>query len=200
MPSSILSQLIYISSNGICYNGHMIKQLSTKLIHKTPFITVREDEVEFANQHGGSFTVVERIPFIVVAAFTGSSFVMVKQYRYAVQHDSLEFVAGAHHDDPHMDPVELAKAELQEETGYIAKTLTPLGTFYPSPAAINSTFYAFLATDLEQSTQKLDTTEADLEVVEISVKKFERMLIEGKITDSPTVTTYAMLKVKKLVQ
>lgn len=177
----------------------MIKQLSTKVIYKTPYMTVREDEVEFDNHHKAVFSTVERLPFVTVVPFTGKSFIMVEQYRYATQHSSLEFTAGAHQDDPNMDPLELAKAELEEETGYTAKTFTPLGMFYPSPSAIKNHFYAFLATDLEKSQQNLDITEADLKIVEISVEKFEKLLLAGEITDAPTVIAYAMLKLRKLI-
>jgi ADP-ribose pyrophosphatase len=74
---------------------------------------------------------------------------LVKQNRHAVGADLLEIPAGKL-DVPGEDPVECARRELREETGYVAGTLESLGAFYSSPGFTDERYYLYLATELEQ--------------------------------------------------
>ena len=74
---------------------------------------------------------------------------LVRQNRHAVGGDLLEIPAGKL-DVPGEDPLECARRELREETGYEAGGFESLGSFYTSPGFTDERFYLYLATGLHQ--------------------------------------------------
>jgi ADP-ribose pyrophosphatase len=84
-----------------------------------------------------------------VVPLKGGAVLLVKQNRHAVGADLLEIPAGKL-DVPGEDPVECARRELREETGYVAGTLESLGVFYSSPGFTDERYHLYLATELEQ--------------------------------------------------
>ncbi|WZU01778.1 NUDIX hydrolase [Erysipelothrix sp. D19-032] len=56
-------------------------------------------------------------------------------------------------------PLNVAKRELQEEIGYRAQTIVPLGIMHPTPAYLTEALALFYATDLEFVGQNLDEGE-----------------------------------------
>jgi 8-oxo-dGTP pyrophosphatase MutT (NUDIX family) len=177
----------------------MIKQLSTKTVYKNPWMTVREDQVEFSNGHQGIYGVVEKDHFALIVPFDGRHFHLVKQYRYSTGVDSIEFPQGKHEDATAMSPIDLANAELEEEIGLRTKKIEEIGFFYEAPGYSNQGFHLFLATDLYEGQAKPDMTESDLVHVTMTVEEFEQAIIKGEITDAPTISAYGLLKVKKVI-
>ena len=177
----------------------MIKQISTKIVYQNQWMKVREDEVEFPNGHKGIYGVVEKDHFSLIAPFDGKNLHLVKQYRYPTGEFSLEFPQGKHETHSSISPVDLATAELEEEIGLKTKSIVQVGFLYEAPGYSNQGFNVFLATDLYEGESKPDITETDLEHVEMTLQEFEQSVMRGEITDSPTVSAYGLLKVKKLI-
>lgn len=177
----------------------MIKQLATKIVYKNPWMKVREDDVKFPNGHTGIYGVVEKDHFVLIVPFDGEFFHLVKQFRYATNEYSLEFPQGKHEDNPDIDPLALANAELGEEIGMRARKMDKLGFFYEAPGYSNQGFYLFLATDLSEVEKNPDVTEADLTAHKMSVEEFEHAVLSGEITDAPTISAYGLLKIKKII-
>lgn len=176
----------------------MIKQLATKVVYKNPWMTVNEDHVEFPNGHKGIYGVVHKSDFALIIPFDGTNYHLVKQYRYATQEDSIEFPQGKHEGNPQSDPLELAKAELLEETGFEAKSMVHLGFFHEASGYSDQGFHIYLATDLTQKENNLDVTEVGLEKLTMTKKEFEQAVIRGEITDAPTISAYGLLQMKGL--
>ena len=83
----------------------------------------------------------------------GSDVLLVEQYRVPLGQNCLELPAGLIGDDDggeDEDPLEAAKRELEEETGYRANSWRNLGEYFSSPGMISEGFTLLLATDLEQ--------------------------------------------------
>lgn len=88
--------------------------------------------------------------------------VLIRQYRHGVCEALWEVPGGVIEDDE--DPLEGARRELLEETGYTASTIVPTGKLYPNPALQTNALYCFVALDVEKvSEQNLDLGE-DIEV------------------------------------
>lgn len=177
----------------------MIKQLSTKMVYKNPWMRVNEDEVELSNGHTGIYGVVDKSDFALIIPFDGINFHLVKQYRYPTKQDSIEFPQGKHENNSESDPLELAKAELLEETGLEAKSMTHIGFFHEAPGYSNQGFHIYLATDLTQKENKLDVTEAGLERLTMTKDEFEQAVLNGEVTDAPTISAYGLLQMKKVL-
>ena len=97
--------------------------------------------------------------FVTIVAITkGKEVVLIKQYRHGAQKILLEFPGGGVHQDE--TPMEAAKRELLEETGYTSDTFVQIGIVSPNPASHNNHAISFLALDAEKvNEQNLDDTE-----------------------------------------
>jgi len=120
--------------------------------------------------------------------------ILVKQHRFPHGY-VLEIPAGTM--EKRENPIKCAFRELEEETGYKAKKMTPLITYYPSIGYNTEVIHCFLASGLKKIAElKLDEDEI-LSVVKIDLKKLLGMIKNGKIQDSKTicaVLTYASKK------
>jgi ADP-ribose pyrophosphatase len=123
----------------------------------------RIDKCELSNGNLLDATILEFHSWANVVALTkNGEVVLVKQYRHGVCEASLEFPGGVVEDDE--DPIEGAKRELLEETGYSASILIQVGQLYPNPALQTNTLHCFLTLDAEKvGEQNLDAGE-DIEV------------------------------------
>lgn len=109
--------------------------------------------------------------------------VMVNQYRFP--HGSvLEIPAGTL--ERGEGPIECARRELQEETGYAAKSIKPLLSFYPSIGYNTEIIHCFVATGLTPTKNNLDEDEI-LSVETYTLGDILSMIYNGKIKDSKTI-------------
>jgi len=174
----------------------MINKLNSKIVYKNKWISVTEDEVEFANGHRGIYSVVHKPACGLAIPYQNGKFTLVRLYRYPTQRFGWEFPMGAHEEDPQMEPEVIVKAELKEETGLVAGKCEFLGKLYFANGFATQPFYSYLMTHLTQQSNELEITE-ELEVKEFSFKEIEGLIDSGEIVDGPTVSALYLLKMKK---
>ncbi|QLH07743.1 NUDIX hydrolase [Nitrosopumilus ureiphilus] len=120
--------------------------------------------------------------------------ILVKQHRFPHGY-ILEIPAGTL--EKREESVKCAFRELEEETGYRAKKMIPLITYYPSIGYNTEVIHCFIASGLKKIADlKLDDDEI-LSVVKMDLKKLLKLIKTGKIQDSKTicaVLTYAAKK------
>jgi len=120
--------------------------------------------------------------------------ILVKQHRFPHGY-VLEIPAGTL--EKKEEPIKCAFRELEEETGYRAKKMTHLITYYPSIGYNAEVIHCFVASGLKKiSDLKLDEDEI-LSVVKIDFKKVLSMIKTGKIQDSKTICAILTYAVKK---
>ena len=104
---------------------------------------VREGKWEYVRRTRGISAAV------ILAETDDGEIVLVEQYRIPIGRRCLELPAGLIGDDYHDDNVEKAAArELEEETGYRASRIQPLGEYYSSPGMVAESFTLVRATGL----------------------------------------------------
>jgi 8-oxo-dGTP pyrophosphatase MutT (NUDIX family) len=104
--------------------------------------------------------------------------VLIRQYRHGVRDVMWEIPGGVVEDDE--DPLEGAKRELLEETGYTSSNIIPLGKFHPNPAIQTNTMYCYLALDAEKvGEQHLDGME-EIEVHLVPLDELIPMIQRGE--------------------
>jgi ADP-ribose pyrophosphatase len=134
----------------------------------------------------GKYEIVEHAGgAAVVAVHTDGSVLLVRQHRPAVGKSLLELPAGLV--DPGEQPIDCARRELEEETGYTAQRLEPLVSFYSSPGFSTELLHVFVARGLRECLPKLDEEE-DIEVVRLPLERAIEQVTSGEISDAKTVT------------
>lgn len=131
----------------------------------------------------------------VVAITEKNEIIMERQYRYPFDEVIWEIPAGKL-DKNETDPLQAAKRELKEETGYTAENYRFIGEYYGSPAILRERIYMYLATGLKEGEQKLDEDEF-LDVVKLPLEEVVKMIAENQIPDGKTQA--AVLKAKLLL-
>ena len=110
--------------------------------------------------------------------------VMVRQYRYALDMETLEIPAGKV--DPGEDAEGCARRELMEETGYRAETLVRLYTYAPAIGYSNERIHIFSAPDVVRRSEKTDEREiSSIEI--IPLETLGTMIRKGEILDGKTL-------------
>ena len=120
----------------------------------------------------------------IVPAFQTDRIILIKQYRHAVGDFIWEIPAGTL--DANETPLECAKRELKEETGFSSDMWHELGKITPLPAYSDECIHIFIAANLVKSEQNLDKDEI-LEVHEIKVPDALQMIYRGDIKDAKTI-------------
>ena len=112
---------------------------------------------------------------------------MIRNIRHAIGRELWELPAGTL-DVPGEPPEQAASRELEEETGYRARRLTPLCEFYSSPGILTELLRAYVATDLTKTRQNLDAGE-EIEVEKVPLVEALAMIRNGRIVDGKTIVT-----------
>lgn len=172
-----------------------IRQLSSRVVYTNLWMTVREDEIERDNGTRGIYGVVEKCDSAIVLAIDRPWIYLVEQYRYPIGAKSLEFPQGSLETN-NVDPSEIARKELQAETGLVAEKLECLGEIHIACGYTNQKTYAFLATGLSQSVGQRDVEEHDLAVRKVSLDEMEQLLRDNVIKDAQTMAAWALYQTR----
>jgi ADP-ribose pyrophosphatase len=119
----------------------------------------------------------------VVALTREGEALLVRQFRFGVEADTLEIPGGMV--DKGEAPEAAAARELEEETGFSASELVSLGTVHPNPALQSNRCHTFLALGCEKvkHPREKDAGE-DIEVVLVPASRLQGMVRDGTITHS----------------
>lgn len=174
-----------------------IKTISTREVYRNPWTSVREDVIERANGNRGIYGVVDKDPACIVIPLEttaeGEFLYLIEQFRYTVMARHLEFPQGGW-ETADVDPEELARGELREETGLTAGKMTHLTDFQIAYGVMNQRQSCFLAEDLKMGDYDRDPEEHDLVVHRVSLERFENMVLDGTIVDNCSVAAWGIYK------
>lgn len=158
------------------------KVLASEYINREPWFTVRREKVQLPN--GSiipSYYVMEYPSWINVIAITKNGrMIMERQYRHGFGQVNYELCAGVV-DPTDATPLEAAKRELLEETGYGNGNWEQLMVINVNPGTHTNLTYCFLATDVEKVTERhLEPTE-DIAVDLLSPEEVRDLLERDQI-------------------
>jgi ADP-ribose pyrophosphatase len=109
---------------------------------------------------------------------------LIRNYRIAVGETLWELPAGTlEHGE---DPLECARRELTEETGYRAGKLEKMCDFFVSPGILHERMHLFLATDLQAGASALESGE-EIQTQVVSLNDTLRMIESGEIHDAKSL-------------
>ena len=161
------------------------KTIDSKYVYQGNVIDVKYDNVEIADGSKSVRIVVEHPGgVVIVAQKTPDTILMVKQFRYPIKQTVLELPAGKL--EKGEIPFPAAQRELEEETGYRAKTWKELGYINTTPGFCDEKLYLYHATDLEFVGEHPDDGEI-IEAYEFKTGEVFEKIKNGEINDSKTI-------------
>ena len=124
---------------------------------------------------------------VMMAVDDHKRILLVRQFRLPARQNLWELPAGRL--DEGETPLQAAKRELVEETGYRAKKWKKLVMFYPSPGYVAEKMTIFLATDLTAG-EATPMEDERIQVRWFTAKEIEAGIDSGKIIDAKTMIGY----------
>jgi ADP-ribose pyrophosphatase len=176
-----------------------IKTTASRIVYENRWMRVREDAIERQDGSSGIYGVVEKADFAVIVPLDNGAIHLVEQYRYPVQGRYWELPQGSWENAPGTDPLELARAELREETGLTAGTMTHVGHLFECYGYSTQGYHIYLAQGLQAGEAQRERTEQDMVSRAFSVEEVMAMVTEGVIKDSATVAALGLLRLKGLL-
>ncbi len=122
--------------------------------------------------------------------------IFVRQHRYPVAEDTLEIPAGKLN-GPGDDLLTRVKAELKEETGYTARKIKPLLSFWPTPAFSNEVLHVYTAEGLTPGECCPDEDEF-LRTETLTFARAWSLVKKGRVRDAKTLLALQAWKIKLL--
>jgi ADP-ribose pyrophosphatase len=171
----------------------MWEALESQVLHEGKLTSVRRDVVAGPRGSKPEQVILFGPPISLAVPFLPDGrVVLVKQFRYAWGRLSWECPAG--HAEPGESPLECARRELAEETGYRAAKLELLYELYPS-AKVSARYSIFRASELTAGETHFDADE-ELEIKAFATEEIRDFLRRGEIVHGPSVTALLLAGVK----
>lgn len=169
------------------------RKISSERVFDGALLRVNKDIVKLPNgrqasrewiMHPGAAAVIPVLP--------NGDIILVRQYRYPIQQVTWEIPAGKL-DQPDEDPLECARRELKEETGYEADIMVKLLTIATTVGFSNERIHIYAAKELTAGQQCPDEDEF-INTAAVPMKKALGMIADGTIYDAKSVTAILLLK------
>ncbi len=158
-------------SSQVAYNGRFLKVIRDTIKSDDGQTLVREYV-----QHPGAS--------LVVPLLESGNLITIRQYRYPLRREFIEFPAGKI--DPGETPEQTALRELEEEIGFRAGRLEKLTEIHPCIGYADEVIHIYLAQDLEKTAQKMDSDEK-IELLEINPAELKNLLFTQQMTDAKSM-------------
>jgi len=160
------------------------KLLNRKVFYSGRIVGLHVDEIEIQ----GSKTIREVVSHpggvVVLAEVEDGRIPFVRQYRYPIGKDLLELPAGKI--DRGEDPSLGAARELEEETGFRARRLDLVCTFYSSPGYCDELLYLYYTDDVCQTETNYEYDE-EIVLEYYTLSQAIALTLEGEIQDGKTI-------------
>lgn len=168
-----------------------LKTLSTKSLHKNPYWEYKLDSYTLPDGEAGEYSYVHSHGSVmVVPVDKDGRVVLVKQFRYLWQRESIEFPGGGVKAGGF---AQTANDELAEEAGVAASNLELVGEYDPYNGVTDEISKVYFATGLREVEKEKDPSE-EFEVIKLTVQEFQDIVDKGEIWDGMTLAAWSLAK------
>jgi ADP-ribose pyrophosphatase len=158
-------------------------------VFKTPYFSVSKNHFSDSEGYQDDFYRFNFTDWVNIVPETASGeLVMIRIFRFGIEDYCLEFPGGQV--EKGADPLEAAKSELFEETGYIAEEFRGTAWAYPNPAIQGNKCFFYHATMLEKKAEQNLEQAEDITVVYVHKNEIPSLIKQNKITPGLSVLSY----------
>jgi len=170
-----------------------IKKVSSEVVNKNPWWEYKRDKIIRPDGSSGEYFYTETPGnVIIIPLLDDGRLVLVRQYRYLNEKNSLEFPGGGISKDE--SPIVAAKRELLEESGYQTENLIKIGMFEPCVGVVKDLSHIFIANELTMVQEPKSDEFEKTEVILRRVDEFENMIKNGEIWNGQILAAWAMAR------
>ncbi|MGM0458664.1 MAG: NUDIX hydrolase [Bacteroidota bacterium] len=164
-----------------------------KKVYETPIFSLNQKKViPDGGSQPANFYVLNAPEWINVIALTGNNeVVLVEQYRHGIDETTLEIPGGMV--DAGEDPLEAARRELSEETGYATDQWEKLGETSSNPAILSNYTHLYLAKNCKRTSEQATDGHEDIDVHVMPLKRFMELVDDGTVHHAIVVAAVARL-------
>lgn len=163
-----------------------------RIVYKDRWVRVSIADVVLPDGSSYEYTTLRRLPGAGVVALNDEDEILVqREYRYPL--DAVIYQVPGGLVDPGEAPLETAKRELREETGYEAGIWEQLGVVQDNPGLMDGASTLFLARDLRRVTDPNRDRAEFLSVEWRSLDWLREQIAVGAIEDRVLLSAYAFL-------
>lgn len=171
-------------------------RLGGEVVYNGNILKVRRDVVQIPGGQTAVREVVEHRGSVAILALTDEDHVLLeRQFRYVFGDEMLEIPAGKL-EEGDLDPLDCAKRELREETGYSAARWDPLGAVRLAPGCLGEVIHLFLAQGLTPGQTSFDEDER-IELLTVSISELEAKIRTGEVVDAKTMAALLRWKLQQ---
>jgi ADP-ribose pyrophosphatase len=164
---------------------------------KTVYIDLYQDKVRTPKANIITYTKYHASDVVIVVPFLGRGrLLMIRQFRYPIGKVLLEFPAD--HVDRGEDPLDTARRELDEETGYGAKKVEYVYSYHPSVSRTRQSVHVFRATGLARSSATKHDSGEQISMEKVTIKQLRQLIAKGKVENAGTLIAYLLCCAMKI--
>lgn len=170
------------------------KRIKREPIHQGRIVNFYCDTMELPTGKTAEWDFIEhKGAAAIVPVDQDGKIIMVRQYRNAIEKNTLEIPAGGLNSGEDMKTC--ATRELEEETGYRSNHVEHLIDLYTTVAFCNEKIGIYYTKDLIQSEQNLDEDEY-VTIERYTLEELVQFIFDGVIEDAKTISAILAYKTK----
>lgn len=165
--------------------------LKDKKVFETPIFNLHKKKcAPEKGEKAGDFYVLHAPEWINVIPVTEEhKIILVEQYRHGIDEPTLEIPGGMV--DPGEKPLESAKRELEEETGYTSESWSYMGKVSSNPAILTNYTHLYLAGDCQKTNEQNTGGFEDIYTHILDMDRFMEYVNDGIVHHSIVLAAVA---------
>ena len=168
------------------------KKLTSKIVDQNPWWNYQLDSFQIPNGVKGEYYYAHTEgSSLIIPVMDDDKIILVNQYRYLRDRESIEFPCGGV--QPGHTYEEIARLELEEETGFVAQLWKTAGEFDPFNGVTDEMCKVFIARGLSYVKAKPEATE-EFEVLQVAPTDLEAMIADGRIWDGMSLAAWQLVR------
>jgi len=172
------------------------KTLGVKRVFEGRALTIDVVDIQLPNGRRSTREIVRhRGAAVIIGERPDGSFILIYQYRRAVEETLLEMVAGCLEVGEAIE--DCARREMEEESGYLVESIEKFAEIIPCPGYSEERLHLFYAKVSQEPGDQNHDFDENLVTVVMSADEIDQAIESGRMTDAKSITAWLLWQRKK---